>query len=360
MPVTYIATVTPTSGQSATGTVTFYDGPFAIATVPLSRNQATYTTSYKGFAGGLHNITAAYSGDSQNPAGTSRIFTEDVVEFLVASATSITTSRSPSFAGQAVTFTATVSSIYGPITDGEPVTFYDGGAILGVVPLSGGVATLTTTSLTSRTHTIKAHYSSDGSFKPSNATLTQVVNSATTTTTLTSSLNPSNIGQTVTFTATVAASYGAVPDGALVTFYDGSTTIGSGATSGSIATFSTSALTARTHTIRATLAGTPTYKTSSGTLSQIVNRYATTTTLRSGLDPSVYGQSVTWTATVTSTGPNLPTGMVKFVGLGSATLSGDVATLTRQWLNAGDIVITANTWVIPIRRQATPPLWIRV
>lgn len=49
-----------------------------------------------------------------------------------------------------------------------------------------------------------------------------------TTTTLTSSLNPSLVGQSVTFTATVTPNSGSVAPTGTVTFYDGATVIGTG------------------------------------------------------------------------------------------------------------------------------------
>jgi hypothetical protein len=49
-----------------------------------------------------------------------------------------------------------------------------------------------------------------------------------TSTTLTSSLNPSNHGQAVTFTATVASNNGAPPDGESVSFKRGPTVLGTG------------------------------------------------------------------------------------------------------------------------------------
>jgi hypothetical protein len=74
-----------------------------------------------------------------------------------------------------------------------------------------------------------------------------------------------------------------------------------------------------------------------GTVAEVVNPYSTTTTLTSSPNPSTYGQPVTWTATVTSTSGLVPTGKVKFAGLGgAATLnSNGVATFTKTWLNAG-------------------------
>jgi hypothetical protein len=84
----------------------------------------------------------------------------------------------------------------------------------------------------------------------SNATLT--VNAAAGTTTLTSSLNPSGLGQAVTFTATVT---GASPTGT-VTFKDGATTLGTGTLHGAgQATFTTSALTVGSHSITAVYGG---------------------------------------------------------------------------------------------------------
>jgi uncharacterized repeat protein (TIGR01451 family) len=75
-----------------------------------------------------------------------------------------------------------------------------------------------------------------------------------------------------------------------------------------------------------------------------VNKYPTTTTLSSSLNPSQFGQAVTFTAQVTSAGP-APTGNVKFLdgtlAIGSATLSGGIAKLTKSTLAVGSHPITA-------------------
>jgi hypothetical protein len=69
------------------------------------------------------------------------------------------------------------------------------------------------------------------------------------------------------------------------------------------------------------------------------------TSLTSSLNPSNHGQAVTLTATVASPGPILPTGKVKFMNdaksIGSATLSGGVATLTTKKLPVGTLSIIA-------------------
>jgi Bacterial Ig-like domain (group 3)/FG-GAP-like repeat len=166
---------------------------------------------------------------------------------------------------------------------------------------------------------------------------------ATTTTKVTSSLNPSFVNQLVTFTATVTSN-SRVPDGQVITFLDGTTAIGTGTTKNGVATFTTSSLSAKTHTIKASYPGDLFHKASSGRATQVVHRYATSTTVASSLNPSDFGQAVTFTATVTSAGP-APTGKVGFKdgtkGIGTVTLSGGVAKLTTSKLAVGTHSITA-------------------
>ncbi len=92
-----------------------------------------------------------------------------------------------------------------------------------------------------------------------------------TTTSLSSSQNPSNSGQTVTFTAVVTSSSGAPPDGEPVIFEDGGAKIGTGNLSGGTATFTTSGLVVGAHTITATYGGDTNFGSSSASLVQTVN-----------------------------------------------------------------------------------------
>ena len=89
--------------------------------------------------------------------------------------TQITSSLNPSFINQSVTFTATVTSTHGLIPDGELVKFYSGTKLLASVPLSGGTATYTTSTLTAETHIIKVQYPGDTTFAPSDKRIQQVV-----------------------------------------------------------------------------------------------------------------------------------------------------------------------------------------
>lgn len=77
-----------------------------------------------------------------------------------------------------------------------------------------------------------------------------------TTTTVTSSLNPANLGQTVTFTATVTVNApGSNPSQGTVTFIDNGAALGTVTLIGGMASFSTAALTAGSHTITAQFNG---------------------------------------------------------------------------------------------------------
>jgi probable HAF family extracellular repeat protein len=88
----------------------------------------------------------------------------------------LTSSQNPSKLGQAVTFTATVSSIAGPPPDGEQVTFKMGTIVLGSASLTKGMASVTTSTLTVGQHKIIAAYAGDTIYAASKSLpLTQVV-----------------------------------------------------------------------------------------------------------------------------------------------------------------------------------------
>ena len=150
-----------------------------------------------------------------------------------------------------------------------------------------------------------------------------------TTTKVTSSINPSAFGQAVTFTATVTAASGTTRPTGIVTFKDGTTILGIGTLSvvrGVVqTTFSTSSLTIGTHSITAVYAGSSNFiGSTSTTLSEVVGKAATTTTISASSNPAGVGQNVTFTAVVNAV-TGTPTGTVTFKDgntiLGTATLS---------------------------------------
>jgi hypothetical protein len=227
--VTFTAMVTadrPGSGVP-TGTVIFYDGTTQLGTGTLnSSGKSTFTTS--SLVRGSHSISFTYSGDAHYQASTSAVFAELIDQ--AATRTVVTSTHDPSVFGQSVTFMATVT-VKRP-GSGVPtgtVIFYDGTTQLGTGTLNSlGQATFTTSSLVVGNHSITAVYEADTNFTSStSASLSQNVDSASTTTTLASSLNPVPTNTLVTFTATVLprAPGGGRPTGS-VTFYDGTTVLG--------------------------------------------------------------------------------------------------------------------------------------
>lgn len=170
---------------------------------------------------------------------------------------------------------------------------------------------------------------------------------ANTTTTVTSSTNPSVFGQSATFTATVAPVAATGTPTGTVTFLDGGSPIGTGTLSGGTATFTTSALAVGNHTITTSYTGDGNFNSSNGSLTgnpQVVNKTASSVALQSSLNPSMYGQSVTFTATVSG---QTPTGSVTFTSgaltlCAAVALSGNTVTCATTALPVGsDSIIAA-------------------
>ncbi len=185
--------------------------------------------------------------------------------------TTLTTSLNPSTYGQVMTFSAVVTSSLGAPPDGETVTFMKGATVLGTGTLSGGWASFTASTLPVGTNAIRAVYGGDSKFGYSTSnTVKQVVNKATTMTTLASSLNPSNFGQSVTFTTSVTPQFSGTVKGT-VTFYDGTTALKTVYLSGEVAKYTTSSLTTGSHSITATYNGNASFIGSAASLTQTVN-----------------------------------------------------------------------------------------
>jgi Bacterial Ig-like domain (group 3) len=262
---------------------------------------------------------------------------------LAPTATSVASSLNPSTYGRTVTFTATVTSSYGTPTG--TVYFYNGATHIGSGTLSGGHASFATSGLSAGSHSITAKYFHTGTFGGSTSSaLSQVVNKASSATSLTSSLNPSTYGQSVTFTATVSSST-TTPTGS-VTFKNGATTLGSGTLSGGHATYTTKTLGAGSHSITAVYAGNSNVNGStSAALTQTVHKANSTTSLTATPNPSQFNQAVTLKATVKSATSGTPTGTVTFKAgttiLGTAALSSGVASLSVKTLTVGTHSITA-------------------
>jgi hypothetical protein len=263
----------------------------------------------------------------------------------------ITSSVNPSIIGQAVTFTATITST-APGTPTGTVTFLDDGNALGpaVALTAQGKATFTTTSLAQGNHSIFCMYSGDATFAPATSSGIGQMVDATTSTAVISSLNPSGVGQNVTFTATVTSVTAGTITGNVV-FFDGASQISNPVSiSGGSATLSITSLAQGTHSITAKYSGNPSYAPStSPAISQTVNAGTTaptSTTVVSSLNPATVGRTVTFTATSTSATAGTLTGTITFFDSATqigapATISSGSAAVSTTTLMQGTHSITA-------------------
>jgi hypothetical protein len=166
-----------------------------------------------------------------------------------------------------------------------------------------------------------------------------------TTTTLVSSANPSILGESVSFTATVAAQVTGTPTGT-ITFTDGTTSLGQSTLTGGTASLIVSSLSVGSHSIIASYYGDSNFTGSVSVIeSQIVQKADTTTTLDAVPRTANLNQNITLTATVTSGSSGTPTGTVTFLDgtspIGSLSLSGGLASLSTSALAAGTHNVTA-------------------
>ncbi|MEO3715600.1 Ig-like domain repeat protein [Roseateles flavus] len=328
---TLTATVTP---LSATGTVTFKSGTTVLGSASLDAGKAVLSTSFS--TSGTSSLTAVYAGNGTYASSTSAAISQ-VIKAKATSTTVLSSGLNPSATGQSLNLTAKLT----PSTATGMVTFKDGAAVLGTGSLSAGTATLTTSFAAAGTHVLTAIYVGDSANAASTSPgLNQVVKAATSTT-LSSSINPSFLGQSVVLTARLAP----VTATGSVTFKNGATTLGTATLSSGVATLTTSFGIAGNASVTAVYAGDAANAAStSAVLSQAVNAKATTaTTIGTSLSPSYVSQPLTLTATVS---PSTATGTVTFkdgsTNLGTGTLSGGVATLSTSFSSAGTHSVTAS------------------
>jgi hypothetical protein len=264
--VLFSATVSASIGAPPNGeTITFERGTEILGTGNLSAGVATFSDST--LPKGTQAIKAVYPGDTNFATSISKTFDQVVVP--ASTTITLTSSQNSSAYEQSVTFTATVAPQFSGTPTGS-VAFFDGTTKLGTITLNNGAAAYTTTKLAVGTATITAQYLGSGAFLGStSAPLSQVVNQASTTVTLVSSLNPSNQGNPVTFTATVTGQFGTVTGS--VTFTNGSTTLKTVNLGAGVAKFTTSTLPTGPNTITATYNGNANFTTNAVELTQTVN-----------------------------------------------------------------------------------------
>ena len=320
-----IALTANVTGAAAlpTGNVTFYNGITELGSATLSNvngaAQATLNTSV--LPPGVYVITAVFNGN-----GVYNTSTSTATQTVTAAHTSLALSlaSNPSPVGQPITITASFTST---MPSGAPAptgtfTLSNGSnqvSSIAASTLSNGKVTFTINYLAPGSYTFTVNYSGDSNYLATSQTIAQTVIKANTSVALTSSANPFPSGKPLTLTAFLTSNYPIAPmPGGTVTFYDGGTSIGTGTLHNSAgqdeAYVTLSSLAVGANTITASYAGDTNYNSAtSGTFSQTILNGATTLSVTSSLNPSAYGQTVTFNATVSAVNNSaIPSGSVTF------------------------------------------------
>ena len=142
--------------------------------VSILLNQVTDTASASltgiyipgnGLVTSPHNLQASYPGDTDFNTSVSNKVPLQSTQVVTSTLLSANTTT-PTF-GQQVVFTAALQTsplATGALNPTGNVQFKDGGTVIGTVAVSGGIATLNITSLTTGTHSITAKYVGDANF----------------------------------------------------------------------------------------------------------------------------------------------------------------------------------------------------
>ena len=295
---------------------------------------------------GIWTATATANAASlpPNPPGANPVAVSNPIYVIEPATFSLTSSVNPSLVNQTTTFTLHITTT-GTITPTGTVDFFNGATLIGTATVTGSGTTVTASINdsfpTPGSFPIKAVYTPTSFTQPGSATLTQVVGNAASVS-LTSSINPSLVGQSTNLTATIMSNpvFGAVTGS--VQFFDGATSLGTVAVSGSAATLPFAFTTAGNHTLTAVYTSTNpnlTGATSGPYIQHVLN--VATLSLTSSVNPSTPGQSTTLTATLTALGT--PGGTIKFYDgttlIGTVTLPTDSVSVS--FSTPGNHILTA-------------------
>jgi uncharacterized protein len=235
-PVNYRVVMTP---ATAAGTVVVSTVVGDTCTAAVAAGVMNCTITY--ISAGARTLNAAFTGAVGFQNSTCGPLTQTIAP--AASAVLLTSGTNPSFIGQSVLLTASVTGI----APTGLVTFSAGATTLGSSALSGSgnqrTATLSLSNLPVGSNAITASYAGDGNNAAmTSALLTQVVQPGITTTTLSVQPVQPAVGQPVTLTATVTVAAPAVGlASGTVTFLDGNSVLGTASLVGGVATLNLSA-----------------------------------------------------------------------------------------------------------------------
>jgi uncharacterized protein YjiK len=311
-----------TEATGATTPVTF-TAPTASDLVDGSRPVSCLPASGSSFGVGTTTVTCSASDTAGNSASTTfHVTVRDTTPPVVHVPADIVTTATG----------ASTDVAFGPVTATDAV---DGTTTATCSPDSPGPFPIGTTHVDC--FTVDSHGNRGSA--PFNVTVMGTPNVVAT-------ADPVTYGSPATITVSVTDPTGSfTPSGAVDVTVDGAPAGTHNLDGSGTATFSVSGLAAGSHAVSATYAGDARYTGYSSICTLNVSQASSTTNLSSDTNPSIVGDSVTLTATVTDADA-VATGDVEFfdggASIGSATLDGSgQATLTTSTLAVGSHAITA-------------------
>ncbi|MCU1452219.1 MAG: hypothetical protein JWN46_365, partial [Acidimicrobiales bacterium] len=333
-----VATLAPGAG-SPVGTMTFAEGLTTLGTAAAYFGK--YSLALPTLPVGDHQISATFSASASFASGVST-FTQRVQ----AATTDVTVSAAvnPVVLGQSVRLLANVTSrAPGSGTPTGTVTFLDGAARLGTSTHWFGGYSLLVSSVGPGTHTITAAYGGSASYAPSSASFALQVGRAPATLILLAPAPPTVAGQVATLDASVVGlgPNGPTPTG-VITFAEGSTSLGSAPILTGHAALSLPTLSVGSHQITASYAGDTNFQSVSVTTARTIDPARSDVSVVSSASPSTLGSPATLTASVRALAPGAGTvtGTVVFTEggaeLASVPVVGGTAAVTLPDLAPGD------------------------
>jgi hypothetical protein len=267
-PVLLTASVTATEGSVPTGNVVFMNGNILLGTATLGHGVASLSVA--NLSVGTDEVTAIYSGDSNDVASRSQAITITVLQSPTT--TTVSSSQSPLPTLTSVVISATVSN-GASIPPTGLVTFSEDSVSIGVGTLdTTGIATISIPSLPAGSHTFTASYAGDTQDIPSSSVpFVQVVQPRSTTDALTTSATSLDGGQQLTLISVIRPVGNAPATGPTgnVTFLSGTTTLATTPVDATGVATVTVILSGTSATISSTYSGDANYAASSSSPTEV-------------------------------------------------------------------------------------------
>jgi hypothetical protein len=309
---TITATVQLAAGTGPfTGTVNFTSGATTLGSAPL--NASGVATITPTLAAGSYQIVATFSGDANTVGSASTPLSYSVA--LATTQTALTVTPAPAVILSPITFTATVTG--NGVAPTGSVNFLANGVVVGTSTLSGGTATFTDSTLPAGSYTMTAEYLGNATEATSTSpNVSETISIIPTTTVLGTAATTGTNPQVVLVAAVINNGTGPEPTGT-VTFYNGTTSLGTATlNAGGVATLSPNLAAGANYSIDAVYSGDAAHSAST---SQTISISGTSSGFTVKVTPATVtipaSQNATVTVTLTSNGNFADT-----VGLGCASL----------------------------------------